>query len=204
MPIGFRCIVAEFLRNNNLRNESYLFDWDFTLNLNVINKIINDDDLINNYFDITDITNEKVDKYFGAGKDVENLLLSNNKFNGLILRHFDIRKEEQKSIYIRRLERLKNILNNHEQIIFIRLLNNGEANRKLNRVDIFTFDNISDYNADELNKSIESFFNILKKKYNRINDKLFLINKDKNFNEKIIKKENLFVFDKLHKKYFTS
>ena len=68
IPIGLRCNVAEYLIKKKLRKESHLFDWDFTLNLNVINKIIEDDNLISNYFDIDDITNEKVDKYFGAGK----------------------------------------------------------------------------------------------------------------------------------------
>ena len=194
IPIGLRCNVAEYLKKNNLRKESHLFDWDFTLNLNVINKIIEDDNLISNYFDIDDITNEKVDKNFGAGKGVKNLLLSNNKFKGLIFRHFDIREEIQKNIYIRRIERLLYYLNNDEKIIFVRVLNNGESNKKLNKVDIFTFDNINDCHIDELNLSIEKFFNILKNKYNRKNDKLYLINNNIIFNQKIIKQKNVLIY----------
>ena len=197
IPIGFRCNVAEYLIKKNLRRESHLFDWDFTLNLNVINKIIEDDNLISNYFDIDDITNEKVDKYFGAGKGVENLLLSNNKFKGLIFRHFNIREEELKNIYIRRIERLLYYLNNNEQIIFVRVLNNGEANKKLNRVDISNFDNTNDCHIDELNQSIKKFFNILKNKYDRKNDKLYLINNNNIFNKKIIKLKNLYIFNVL-------
>jgi hypothetical protein len=204
IPIGSRCNVAEYLRKNNLRKESHLFDWDFTLNLDVINKIIEDDNLISNYFDIDDITNEKVDKNFGATKGVKNLLLINNKFKGLIFRHFDLREEEQKNIYIRRIERLLYYLNNNEKIIFIRKLNDNEINKKLNKVDIYKFDNINDCNIDEFNLSIKNFFNILKNKYNRKNDKLYLINNNIIFNQKIINHNNFYIFENLNEIKFNS
>jgi len=37
--IKFKVYIIIYFQNNNLRNKSYLFDWNFTLNLNVINKL---------------------------------------------------------------------------------------------------------------------------------------------------------------------
>jgi hypothetical protein len=49
ISLGYKCNMAKYLRDNNLRNFSYPFDWVITMSLSTINNILNDKYIINNY-----------------------------------------------------------------------------------------------------------------------------------------------------------
>ena len=63
IPIGTNCSPTFFLKQFDIRKKSHVFDWDFTLSLKTINLILNDEDRINNYKNVTDIYHKDLNKY---------------------------------------------------------------------------------------------------------------------------------------------
>lgn len=180
ISIGYRCRIASYLRKKNLRKESNLFDWDFTLSLETINEILNHDNLKNIYFEFNNLSNKLIDYNFGTGKGKKNLMLENKHIKGLIFRHFDLNDKIEKDKYLRRIDRLHETLNDNKKIIFIRDLHYGNVYSRLQKCNINLRYNLDD--NDNLINNITTFFNILKNKYHRENDLLILItNKNINF-----------------------
>jgi len=175
IPIGCRCNIAQNLERSELRKETNIFDWDFTCSLSTINEILKCDDAKRKYRRFTDYTTETVDEYFGAGKDVQNLILVNTVFNGLIFRHFDLNKPKHQLTYDRRIDRLTNHLKSDEPIVFIRQLHNGNIYKRLDKCGIDLPFSLDDTDTSQLDNMISSFFSILYTKYNRVNDYLFLL-----------------------------
>ena len=200
IPIGTNCSPTFFLKFYNIRKESHIFDWDFTLSLKTINSILNDNDRIKSYKNVSDIFHKNLYKIYSSLDKHKNIFLKNNIHQGLIFRHFDIRNKSDFKIYKRRLNKLeKNLQNNKNKIVFIRFLKlDNEIIENFKKMKITCFDNCNDKNIDKLNNNIRQFFKILKKKYNRSDDILILQSKNNNFNEKIIKLKNVKIFCQKH------
>ena len=99
VPIGVDCGMADFIKKYNLRNISFPFDWN--VSYNGVSKCIND----NFKFFIEPLNNRinQYDIYFHHDFENKQLL------------------DQDKSKYIRRYQRLINILNtSNEEIIFCR------------------------------------------------------------------------------------
>lgn len=196
IPIGTNCSPTFFLKFYNMRKESHIFDWDFTLSLKTINLILNDNDRINSYKNVSNIFHKNLYKIYSSLDKHKNIFLKNNIHQGLIYRHFDVRKKSDFKIYERRLNKLeKNLQNNKNKIVFIRFLKlDDKIIDDLKKMKINCYNNCNDKNIDKLNNNIRQFFKILKKKYNRNDDILILQSKNNNFNGKIINLKNLKVF----------
>jgi len=167
ISLGFRCNIAQNLERDNLRNESNLFDWDFTLSMGTITNILQSLHIYQNYYKFTNYTNDHVDEQFGSGKDVKNLMLVNNKYDGLIHRHFDLSNRIHQIKYRRRINRLINTLNSKEPIIFIRQLHDGNVYDRLKKCNIILRYNLHDINKQDLTYYIYKFFYILSHTYHR-------------------------------------
>ena len=202
IPLGYNCETAKFLRKNNLRKISYPFDWLITMSLNTINKILEDKNFDKNF--LNNIKNYGKDnklylKYFGAGKDIDNIMFISNNYPGLIFRHFDFLNniEDYKTLN-RRIIRFKEQLFKKEKIIFIRIIHDGNVNNRLLKSKI-NYNKLDDININNLNNDINNFFNILDKQYNRKNDKLLIVVENINYFNKVknININNVYFIDKL-------
>jgi hypothetical protein len=140
IPIGIDCGMADFFRNNNLRNSSLPFDWNVAYN--GISKCIDD-----NFKDFIPNENERINKYD---------IYFHHDFT-LETRLDDIVK------YNRRIERFINILKNtEEKIVFCRkghaFHNHNEHNGKYE----FIKSDIDD--AEELDRVLSEKYPNLKYK----------------------------------------
>lgn len=197
IPIGTNCGTSQLLKKYNVREDSNYFDWEITLGLSVINNILENDNLIEDIKDIEYFENIKIKENIQSifnGKT--NYLIKYKKIHGLLSRHFDTSNKDDYEMYIRRIERLYEKLNNKDKkIIFIRNIKlKNEIKDNLNKLDIYEYDNFGDNYVKKVNNEIKRFFEILKNKYNRDNDLLLFQAKDKKYNSKLIKHKNFHIF----------
>ena len=124
IPIGIQCTNAHILKNNNIRFHSFPFDWMFStpkfifemLELLLENNI-SIDDLVKNYFFYCD-KKANVYQYEHYHTCDNGACLYNSKYN-VIFPH-DNYNTETIDKYIRRFERLKDIIiNTKEELCFL-------------------------------------------------------------------------------------
>ncbi len=121
VPLGFDCTIARFLKNYNLRKNSYPLDWvvsrDFDLIVdNITNNIIKD------FLEI-----KKIDGFY------------KNILNIEFLHHSNITEEEFKTTFTNRYNKLYETLTNNKNVLFLRKshdLNNCEkTNKNFSEID---------------------------------------------------------------------
>jgi hypothetical protein len=138
IPIGLQCTVPEAIRDCNLREHSYPFDWLWTPSLTVYNiiKLLCDSGVDKTVEYMT--TGFTYYTYLGN----EHFISVNhctecqmNKITGLGINHFTI-NDEYKETLKRRLQRLLNDINSKEDILFIYAdAANPEANYHLDDIN---------------------------------------------------------------------
>ena len=145
IPIGVDCGMAEFVKKYNLRNQAYPFDWNVTYN--GISKCV-----YNEFKFFTEPLDNKINQYdvfFQHDFENKNLL------------------DEDKAKYVRRCQRLINILEtSNEEIVFCRKghachhhsEHNGKYSNIMNDID-----------------DVEKLDIILQSKYPKLNYKIIVI-----------------------------
>lgn len=184
IPIGVQCLTPTVLKNNNLRKDSYPFDWILS-NPYFIYKMLYF--LLENRMDIDKIVREhffRNDQKCGYNR-VEHYTFNKNgpaicnQLYNVIFPHDDY-NEETINKYIRRFERLKkDILNTSQKIQFIYIsqssLNSGNFTINDKEVVKNVYENMNNINT-------------LIKKYNK-NTNIMLFDSIQNENINILSKE---------------
>lgn len=198
IPIGFNCKISIYLKNNNLRYNSYPLDYVITKKLSTINIFLRDQMKHINYFsNIKDYSdNQLFTKYFGASANCLNIIYVNNNYQGLIVRHHDILKNDYeltlKRIY--KFEQLLNNINPFKSYFFVRECHDDNVNKRFLNCNIDDGNNLNDLNINDLLNDVYDFFNIFK---NRNNIYLILITDNlENFDclKNITTIKNLYVY----------
>ena len=143
IPIGIQCTNAFFLKNNNLKGRTFPFDWMlsspkfvFEMLELLLEKNIDINELVENHFLFCDkkANFNKCEHYIICDNG---FALYNSKYN-VIFPH-DYNSNETVNKYIRRFERLKDlILNSQEELCFIYISQSSleDGNFTINGIDV--------------------------------------------------------------------
>jgi hypothetical protein len=172
IPIGFDCSVSGYLRNFNLRNVSYPFDWNIT-RYDGIYDLINDNflDLFNNEYLV--YGNKSYFNKYNNDETMYKILIPvfNIKYNILFVHDFientDVNIIFEK--YNRRIERLINNFSN-DSIVLVYENASNEYMKNIYQYWEEYFDNKNIFSNLKNNyKNINDIKNLIEEKYNNKN-----------------------------------
>lgn len=157
IPIGEDCFSTIFLRDHGLRKFSTIFDWVVLSPISILNLFKNDfkDFLLKKNLKVI----KKSDRIF---KHAE-LEVMETKYNIFIPHHFNNLDTNYKEVYdkfIKRIERLNNILLNNKEINFMY--------KEINKHELIHFSNDlhSDFGKNNMQLIEKELKELIKNKYN--------------------------------------
>lgn len=135
-----------------------------TKKLSTINAFLRDKMKHVNYFsNIKDYSNNQLfTKYFGTAANRLNIIYVNDNYQGLIIRHHDILKNDHE-LTLSRINKFEQLLNNivsSKNYFFVRELHNDNVNKRLKSCNIYDGNNLNDLNINDLLNDVQDFFNI--------------------------------------------